>query len=84
MEHVGLGIFSSLLSPDQMTSDPITPAVDPLDVLELTQAFVAVLLSGQAGPLTAMQIDLLETIQVRATQALAARESELTILSIAS
>jgi hypothetical protein len=43
--------------------------------LELTQAFVAVLLSGWAGPLTDRQTDVLDTIRIRVAHALDARDT---------
>jgi hypothetical protein len=55
----------SAISTDQTTMLTERTATDPRDVLEMTQAFVAVLLSGQAGALTEMQSDLLETIRIR-------------------
>ena len=45
--------------------DPIEAADDLRETLALTQAFVAVLLAEQPGPLTPVQRDLLDAINER-------------------
>jgi len=46
-------------------NDPVEAVDDVRETLALTQAFVAVLLAEQPGPLTPVQRDLLDTINAR-------------------
>jgi hypothetical protein len=84
MEQFTIGTASPIIPASLGPTNYIDEAANPYDVLEMTQSFVAVLLSGQAGPLTETQMDLLDTIRSHVAQAIEACDSVSTTLAFMS